>query len=94
MERGESPRKNARSITQEEKTTVLMEGIEAGALNWDVAEPQNPQNGKEKEDKGKQSLPGTWPLGVRLPASHPPDCPCWKMQELLREEELGTLKGL
>lgn len=37
---------------------------------------------------GKEGSPGTWPLGVQLPASHPPGCPCWKMQELLRKEEL------
>lgn len=49
---------------------------------------------EEKEDKENQSLPGTWPLGVQLPTSRPPDFPCWKMQELLRKKELGTLKGL
>lgn len=43
------------------------------------------ENGKEK-DEGNHSLPGTWPLGVQLPTSHPPGCPCRKRQELLKEE--------
>lgn len=87
------PRVQKRPAIQQERTTVRMEGIVVRAQNGMLLHQQGPRNGTEKTGKGSHSLPGTWPLGVRLPTSHPPDCPCWKMQPLLRKEELRTMKG-
>lgn len=64
-----------------ERTMFPMEGITVWGTRF-------PRRRKEKKDKGNHSSPGTWPSGVQLPTSHPPGCPCWKMQELSRKEEL------
>ena len=46
-----------------------------------------------RERRIKHGSPGPWPLGVQLPASHPPDCPCQEMWGLLRKEGLRTTRG-
>lgn len=43
-----------------------------------------------RERRIKHGSPGPWPLGVQLPASHPPDCPCQEIRGLLRKEGLRT----
>lgn len=60
-------------------------------LNGMSLQKSCPQIGK-KMGEGNQSSPGTWPLGVQLPTSHPPGCPCQKRQELLKREELKDNK--